>query len=652
MLSNIRKVSKGPLGPGLRLLALTLGLVVIVAACGGPETVAPALPDTESLAPAAPATESVSSDTAASAAPDAKIVTPSSRTPAATESKSVAPASMVSAAPNAEAVTLASPDLPNAAESATHAPTAPDAPDRESVTASHVAPDNPDTESVASATPDAEPATPAPIAATTPEAESVVSSPTVPAASDAQGAAPEPTQEHTTLFASRTPEHYGAGTPSVEGRIYDSDVVVRASLQSSGNGSLRFRAIEYLKGTGPVDVTVHASTSNRNTAWDDREAVLFLSLPEDRASSGATGSSGGVAAGEFVFTEDNDFIDPIYESGSKIPIGYTIDKRDPAWLPTEAEAGASGATGEGAGDPVFITDSAAATGSSQLTISLSDLRSKIAWVEGGEDVEGYDQCIRAMLIYKRYDRDWEAHYGTPWTPYQSEAQVSSGAGEGVAIYVSGPHREPGYHRFWLTGQDASLFKAQIVDDDEIALNGYSPTAMTARPLPSRVYKFFTHFQRYEYMPCNFIPDGDLLEWIVTVTAPDSAVHEAFFDPVTLGAAVGADAANGVLKPASFSLTDGGSTASLTKIAWESGRATVELDPSLSLADHHADFIALDGSVSLRLDFDDAAETVDGTKRTLAWNVCTRPWESGDLLMLRISSSGENLTGVTNDGPCN
>ena len=91
---------------------------------------------------------------------------------------------------------------------------------------------------------------------------------------------------------------------------------------------------------------------------------------------------------------------------------------------------------------------------------------------------------------------------------------------------------------------------------------------------------------------------------------------------------------------------------MTKIAWESGRVTVELDPSLSMVGHHADFIAPDGLDSLRLDFGDAPETVDGAKRTLAWNVCAQPWESGDLLMLRISRSGEDLTGVTNDGPCN
>ena len=35
---------------------------------------------------------------------------------------------------------------------------------------------------------------------------------------------------------------------------------------------------------------------------------------------------------------------------------------------------------------------------------------------------------------------------------------------------------------------------------------------------------------YDYMPCNFTPENHQLEWIVTAVAPESAVHEAFFDP--------------------------------------------------------------------------------------------------------------------------
>ena len=612
---------------------MALGLVLIIAACSGPEAVTlnpriPATPDTASVAP----------EPTPPATPDAESVAP---TPLATRpTESVAPTPIQSARLEEKSVALE-----------TTAPATPPAtPEADSVAPTPLA--TRPTESVA----------PTPIQSARPEEKSVALEATAPATPPTENVAPTPKQsdmpdsesvapETTPTSSIHPPAHYGAATPSVEERIYDSDVIIKASLQSSRSGSLRFRAIEYLKGTGPAEIVVLATTYGRNTAWDDREAVLFLSLPEDQ---GVSGAAGGSAAGEFVFTEAYGFTHPIYDDRSLLPTGYTIDTGNPVWLPAEADGGASGAEGGGAAasDPAFITDSAAATGGSPPTISLSSLRSKIAWVEGGEGVEGYDRCIGVSLNYQQYYRNWEAYYGSPWIPYQSERRVTSGAAEGTMVKTYGPYQEPKYHRFWLTGQDMDLFKTQIIDDDEVPSNGYYQHITIARPLPAGKYSFFDHIHHYDYMPCDFTPANNHLEWIVTAVAPDSAVHEAFFDPVAIGGAVGADAANGVLKPASFSLTEGGSTASLSKIAWESGRATVELDPSLSLADHHADFIALDGSVSLRLDFDDATETVDGTKRTLAWNVCTQPWKSGDLLMLRISSSGETLTGVTNDGPCN
>ena len=64
------------------------------------------------------------------------------------------------------------------------------------------------------------------------------------------------------------PPYAGAASPTVEERIYDSDVVVRASLHSAEPGKLRFRAIEYLKGTGPADFVVNADTAGRDTKWD------------------------------------------------------------------------------------------------------------------------------------------------------------------------------------------------------------------------------------------------------------------------------------------------------------------------------------------------------------------------------------------------
>ena len=431
------------------------------------------------------------------------------------------------------------------------------------------------------------------------------------------------------------PLFYGAASPSLEKRIHESDVIVRASLSSTDSGELRFGVAEYLKGTGQSEIVVMAETATRNTTWDDREAILFLTPSEGQGASGAQGAG---STREFVFTDAH------YKS----PGGYTIDTLDPAWLPAEAAGnGASGASG----DPEFITDSEVAEGGSQATVSLTDLRSKIAWMEGGQGIAGYDRCIDAVVSYEQFYRDWEAYYGRQWTPLQQTEDLPSGAKKGTVIHTYDRSGGPEYHRFWLTGLDADVFESEIVDEDKSALDGYNNVIAAARPLPNGIYRFVDHVHSHKYFPCNFAPDHHRLLWSITVVAPTDAIHEAFFDAVTIGNAVGADAASGMLKPKSFPVTEGVNTPTIKKVTWEAGRAVVEFEPSIPLAGHHVDFIALDGSLSLRLDFDDASESIEGIKRIFAWDVCEQPWVNGDLLMLRISESQGELTRVTNDGPC-
>ena len=91
-------------------------------------------------------------------------------------------------------------------------------------------------------------------------------------------------------------DHVGAATASIEERIWLSDIAVRANLQSAAAGLLTFRAVEYLKGTGPSTFTVSADTDGRPTTWDSQEAVLFLKTAIQRASGWA-----GTTA--FVFTD-------------------------------------------------------------------------------------------------------------------------------------------------------------------------------------------------------------------------------------------------------------------------------------------------------------------------------------------------------------
>ena len=157
---------------------------------------------------------------------------------------------------------------------------------------------------------------------------------------------------------------------------------------------------------------------------------------------------------------------------------------------------------------------------------------------------------------------------------------------------------------------------------------YVESFLTVRPLPAGEYMIDRKEVWSGFIPCNYVLSHD---WTITVTAPDEVLHEAFFDPVTVGSAVAADDTNGVLKPASFE--NSGVTTAITSIAWESSTVEMGVDPHDGLAGHHLDFIDLDGTVSLSLDVADA--TIDSTNKTLSWTVATQPWEDGDQLMLRV-----------------
>ena len=111
------------------------------------------------------------------------------------------------------------------------------------------------------------------------------------------------------------------------------------------------------------------------------------------------------------------------------------------------------------------------------------------------------------------------------------------------------------------------------------------------------------------------------------------MHEAFFDPVTIGSAVGADGTNGVLDPAGFSV--GGTTTTISGLKWENGTVTMTLSPSVSLAGRRVDFIGLDGLAFLTLYFDNDRR---GSGGVYTWMVRDQPWQAGDLLMLRIEAS--------------
>ena len=421
--------------------------------------------------------------------------------------------------------------------------------------------------------------------------------------------------------------HYGMSVASVEERIYLADVIVRARLISSANNVLTFNALEYLKGSGPSRFRINVDAP-RDTQWDGREAILFLDLPD-----GVTGRNGGPTF-ELTDTTSFDYGDGrATEYAGTLAKGNLIDNRNPVWLPSDSLS-ISGQSGGQGND--YITASTDVNGTSQPTISLADLKELIAWVEGGEGIEGYDQCVLDSLSHLRSARDLL----TRW-PHRPEVSVYDRVVDGGSVGVDfaelgewqGSWRNPGYPKFWLDGADSVHFQAQIADEDGDAFTGYEPQVSLVRPLPAGEYYNELQMQGVAYQICNFIPRYSRFGLRVIVIAPLGTVHEALFDPADLPSGTGFSSKVGSLTSAEFSVS--GTATTVTGLRWEAGSVVLALDPFVDLGGHHLQVISMDGSMDLSLAAPSA--TANTEAGTLTWAVVDRPWGSGDQLMLRIWS---------------
>ena len=450
------------------------------------------------------------------------------------------------------------------------------------------------------------------------------------------------------------------GPTSLEERIFVSPVIARVQLNSATSTvelgttyqgtkyiallEFSFSVQEYLKGSGADDIVavwaaapffdtqqeaedaLPAIAAARDAQWDAHESIVFLQ--EDSRG----------------FLSSTQQADRYYLAwgGSKMMYAdqddvYSIASRhNKLWLPASA---AVGATSQGTGDQQrFLTDVPPATGTVP-TITLGEIKTRIATVtaklDAGDGSEEYTECVRETYYLERKDRHLREIYpdrgstGSNISPPHTH-QFNSGLGVGTVVYEipEGDPITPSVpFEVWLDGGDASLFSVANLRQD------YRVT--TTRPLPAGTYEFHFNHRGPYFSRCD--GNTDRYEWTVTVTAPDGTLHEAFFDPVTVGTAVAADGTNGVLKPASFTNANGATT-TIERIAWEpgsgaTGTVKVALSPHTGIAGHAVDFIALDGSVSLSLDVADA--TVDIASNTLSWPVVSQPWQNGDKLMVRI-----------------
>ena len=503
---------------------------------------------------------------------------------------------------------------------------------------------------------------------------------TAPAGGTAERAAdPVPTTEEAEVTFQITGDVLAVnyGDALIEEKILNSDPIVKATMTSLASevvvdadgkyrSALKFSldVSEYLKGGGPSSIVAvwidgrryetredaeRAEARNlakRDGQWDDREAVIFMFYG---------GSNFGPQLDEQIQRADhfNMALGHRYFDDDRYSLHSTRYK---AWLPA---ATSTGSTGDG---QEFLLDVPPATGTAP-SITLGDLKSRIAEVtaefDGGDGSEAYETCVEEKYEIEQVIRYFREEEGTD--AYDKSPQDSSLASGQPANTELHQRQNGGAYpdtkaKTWLEGRDADLFTVVQGEPTAVDVDGdgsftaesdgieFTETFATARPLPVGEYEIDRKEVWPRYLPCNYVLNN---EWTITVDAPEGTLHEAFFDPVTDGAAVAADDTNGVLKPASFTDADGAS-ATVERIEWESGTVKIEVSPHTGVAGHVVDFIELDGTASLSLNADDA--TVDAANDTLSWSVPSQPWDDGDELMVRVRGAWISTSSTPTSAP--
>ena len=486
--------------------------------------------------------------------------------------------------------------------------------------------------------------------------------------------------------------------PSLEHLILDSDIVVHASLASvaprteqvplpdyviedsdipqgkvpapacRATVQLRFAVDEYLKGSGPEELLVEVPLnivrnpleyfdhlrgeaqdrvagwwSRRSPLWDEGKAVLFLKYDRYYGSDEST-----LTFTDGAWNESRGSDDPLRYERSWLPeVAGDFEPTPPAYVATWQRLEPGGESVPPAGDgsaPRFLSASGPSReGPTPVVISLSDLRLRMAEFEAvldrGKDIPGYLDCIARVLWSEQYER-----YSPPFdSSYRPDHLMPSGLPSGTALSRFGHFWDDplNFGRAWLEGTDSDLFEIVLVDDDDVASNGYFELLTAVRPLPFGMYEIEKHFEAQKDTLCrDFMPNGFVLErsreWsIIIEPSVDGTIYEAFFDPYELTGAVGVWADPGAAQPGSLSV--GNETALVRGLWWGGGAITMELDPYVPLTGYDLDIVDLDGSVRMVLPVMDALVNRDAS--TLTWQAPGEPWRAGDTLMLRVRPQG-------------
>ena len=445
--------------------------------------------------------------------------------------------------------------------------------------------------------------------------------------------------------------------------FYAGALVITFDVQEylKGSGGTQIRAV-LIDGDGLRNTEAEARAAAgdlhafRDKKYDDRDAIVFLAkaplVPRTQQVSDLYYLSFLRAGGEHA---------------------YTVDSRwAKAWLPAAAPpstrgraAGASGntqrfltnvpdgANGISSGG-VNVRGTSGQSGTQQESMTLGELKTFIADLEAQVTAGGGTDRYRECLMNKHQNDSWikaarEAakEAGRSWKKQRARGLASgSPAGSeayegGKMLYLSDTDKanEP-------TWSDIAVVKSG--PDAELFNHTWPLKATTTRPLPAGEYRFYWAEQGDGTALCGGLPEALKTrdEVVLTVIALNGTLHEAFFDPVALGSAVGADGTNGVISAAE--LTVGNTSTSISGLKWDNNQVVLSWSSHTGLGGYKLDFIELDGTASLSLDA--ASATEDSAAKTLTWNVPSQPWHDGDLLMVRFTPSLEVTVSADNLSP--
>ena len=477
--------------------------------------------------------------------------------------------------------------------------------------------------------------------------------------------------EKTVVQASSGEIHYGSS--SLEERINLADIIARVGFVSlsaavahiktdegtlySPGVSYRFNVLEYLKGDegDQIEAIAYAYSyfDNENQARKAAEAILpdvhdkrwelvqsIIFLHEDTVDG-----NGLLSSHQHQFVIAGTGISPV--------ANFHIDNEyNKVWLPAAWGDTPESDIGDGIefllDDPDYYDDKLEIP-----TITLENLREFIEDYQEEHDagVSEHGKKVYKACLVKKYN-DMRFDEQREYKRHDIEG-VPSGLPSGTQILTE--------ENWGRTPTKKTLHLVDHIEGDDAELFSVDPFYFhTVRPIPQGTYRFYRW--GYGEAPNDRVRHAcgaDILsekartsiEFFIHVVAPDDTIHEAFFDPVSLESGVGATVAEGSIVPSEFAQGSQGSI-NINRVLWDDSKVEIVLSDEADLDGHHIDFIALDGSTLLRLDFDDASLTAasDDT-HSLSWGVCKQPWEKEDQLMIRISKSETDLAGATNETEC-